>query len=452
MSNVNNCILESDLKDKDIKQFEEEIQKLINKKNLELKNIIFPNGYDYSSIFNRINTIAFWNCEFNSTNYDIEFKNIKKCHYYDCKFNEKWLHLDIDSICYSNSTFNKDIFFFNQEDGSKTETINQLQFNDCIFEKKFNLDSSADNMPKCNIKILDIQNCIFKKSILINNCTITSYCTFANNTVENISEFENNEFNTTSFVLNKFQDTVSFYESTFNKLNLEKNSFSQLVILQNTNFKQALNLTNNLFKNDINFFDITLEKDVKNRETARIIKHSFEKQDNIIEANKFYTLEMQKREKELKFKNSPLDWIVFKFHKTSSNHSQDWLLTLLWIINITFVYSAFKQELCVNQQWLYLFSFLSIGIIITLIECLAILELNRWYKGMIFLILVIINWISYVWVTCDYTLLCVANTFNPFSSMTEKASLTFIELIYKIAIAYLIYQLIISIRQNTRRK
>ena len=46
----------------------------------------------------------------------------------------------------------------------------------------------------------------------------------------------------------------------------------------------------------------------------------------------------------------------------------------------------------------------------------------------------------------------IANQFNPFSIMTGDEKLTFGSLIYKITIGYLIYQLIISIRQNTRRK
>ena len=43
---------------------------------------------------------------------------------------------------------------------------------------------------------------------------------------------------------------------------------------------------------------------VKNRETARKIKDTFEKQNNIIEANRFYKLEMKEREKELKSKST----------------------------------------------------------------------------------------------------------------------------------------------------
>jgi len=45
-----------------------------------------------------------------------------------------------------------------------------------------------------------------------------------------------------------------------------------------------------------------------------------------------------------------------------------------------------------------------------------------------------------------------ANLINPFSIMTKGETLTLGILIYKVVIAYLIYQFIVSIRQNTRRK
>ena len=45
-----------------------------------------------------------------------------------------------------------------------------------------------------------------------------------------------------------------------------------------------------------------------------------------------------------------------------------------------------------------------------------------------------------------------ATNINPFSIMTSADKLTFTELVFKIIIAFLIYQFIISIRQNTRRK
>ncbi|MEA2017253.1 MAG: hypothetical protein U9N59_02290, partial [Campylobacterota bacterium] len=176
------------------------------------------------------------------------------------------------------------------------------------------------------------------------------------------------------------------------------------------------NLDNTFFKDEANFLDIKnkdndkLEsKNIANRETARIIKHSFEKQDNIIEANRFYALKMKKREEELLdelttkcnsfkkllFVDLP-EYIVFLIHKISSNHSQSWIFPLFWIIIVTIF------NIDTNAQNIFILD-------------------------------------------------NIANKVNPFSIMTDCTPLTFTELIYKITIAYLIYQLIISIRQNTRR-
>ncbi|MFA5233286.1 MAG: hypothetical protein WC390_02720 [Sulfurimonas sp.] len=46
----------------------------------------------------------------------------------------------------------------------------------------------------------------------------------------------------------------------------------------------------------------------------------------------------------------------------------------------------------------------------------------------------------------------VADKINPFSIMTSKDPIAFGLLMFKITIAYLIYQFIVSVRQNTRRK
>jgi hypothetical protein len=134
----------------------------------------------------------------------------------------------------------------------------------------------------------------------------------------------------------EFNSVVDFTKTHFDEISLKATIFQKLVLFNEVLFKGSLNLSSTIFKDEVNFLGIknkngkNLETDnIKNRETARIIKHSFEKLDNIIEANKFYALEMQKREEELSKEKNWSDLIVFKFHKISSNHSQDWLLALL---------------------------------------------------------------------------------------------------------------------------
>ena len=63
-----------------------------------------------------------------------------------------------------------------------------------------------------------------------------------------------------------------------------------------------------------------------------------------------------------------------------------------------------------------------------------------------------IYYLLYGFTSKDFYLKTFSNNLNPFSIMTELSKLDFSTMIYKITIAYLIYQLIVSIRQNTRRK
>ncbi|WP_419671612.1 hypothetical protein [Aliarcobacter butzleri] len=73
-------------------------------------------------------------------------------------------------------------------------------------------------------------------------------------------------------------------------------------------------------------------------------------------------------------------------------------------------------------------------------------------KKVYYLIFIAIYFFIYLIFTEDLYLKCFSKTLNPFSLMQANDPINGIELLYKIIIAYLIYQLIISIRQNTRRK
>lgn len=172
----------------------------------------------------------------------------------------------------------------------------------------------------------------------------------------------------------------------------------------------------------------------------------------IFDANKHYQKEMEEREKELikELPKSFSEWIVFKIHDISSKHSQDWVLTLYWIVIITFLYSHLKVFLCQENTEYYIIPFvLNILVFIyVLLEVIISKNINITYK----ILSVFIIYFIYGFITNDITLECFSNNINPFSIMTGLDTLTFSTLIYKITIAYLLYQFIISIRQNTRRK
>ena len=193
-----------------------------------------------------------------------------------------------------------------------------------------------------------------------------------------------------------------------------------------------------------------------NRETARIIKDSFEQQNNIIEANNFYALEMREREKELeedikKGKNI-FEWLVFKVHGLASNHSQDWLLPIFWILNIS-ILIPFFELICIETLKIEMTIF-----IITYFYLLTYLVVfSDKYRAITIIISSFLIYMVFYKLSPSINLNSMSSNLNPFSIMIESngienKNLDFITLIFKSTIAYLIYQLIISIRQNTRRK
>ena len=142
----------------------------------------------------------------------------------------------------------------------------ELIFNDCIFLEKVDLNNTYLS------KYVDFNNCIFSKELIVDYTT--------------------------------FDDNISFKNTIFNydyKLNLENtymNGKSEFfnICSKNINLLEKENIHT---LKELILKQKKLNLNVSNRETARIIKDSFEQQNNIIEANKFYAIEMQKEKKNL---------------------------------------------------------------------------------------------------------------------------------------------------------
>jgi hypothetical protein len=269
--------------------------------------------------------------------------------------------------------------------------------------------------------------------------------------IDGIFTIENCKFHSNiSLEYTTFNSIVSFYNNEIKKdIGLSFTRFKEYADFSFSSFKN-INLITTIFDRGCSFLYCDVK--VENRETARIIKDSFEQQNNIIEANKFYALEMKEREKELSWSKNFLEKLVFSFHGWSSNHSQEWLLALFWILNISFITSMFCSRITEKTDFLgYLDISLSIGISI-LILGIILLNLKKYIGNWAITFLSLGMYFMYSNISGDKKLDNIANHINPFSIMNSWDNLSFGELIFKITIAYLIYQLIISIRQNTRRK
>jgi hypothetical protein len=311
-----------------------------------------------------------------------------------------------------------------------------IQFIECKFLSSvdFSLLNKAKNINFSNCEFfssVNFENIKFDNQFFLENCVVHNNMNFINVIFTNITSFMNSEF----------YAELNFMHSRFDNLALFNDLKNGKLLLGNT-----------FFRGESNFLSMNVR--VHDRETARIIKNSFEQQNNIIEANRFYALEMEKREeeldKEIKKSKNITEWLIFKIHDISSKHSQDWVLSLYWIIVITFLYSHLKVFWCQENTEYYIIPFVLNILILTfvLLEIAISKNLNIIYKAFSGLIIYFI----YAFITKDVTLECFSNNINPFSIMTGHDILNFSTLIYKIIIAYLLYQFIVSIRQNTRRK
>jgi len=320
-----------------------------------------------------------------------------------------------------------------------------LHFKNCEFydEIEFGIISNANKICFFNCIFYDkviFQNQIFKDLFQFEGCTLNSEIIFQNIIFKGVATFINTKF-----------ISVKFIHLVGEKYFLFNDTFVNLLEIDNSYFDKANFINIKTFDNKNLIF-----KNLENRETARIIKDCLEKQNNIIEANKFYALEMEKREKELEEdiregKNF-FEWLVFKIHGISSNHSQDWTLTLFWIINLTFFYSYLNIQ---PNDKILVFKIIFSCIAISVIACMTIKipEENKERRWLTTIPTTIVCYVFYGYlVETDWQLSEFSKNLNPFSIMRGDEPITLGTLIFKIIIAYLIYQLIISIRQNTRRK
>lgn len=286
----------------------------------EIRNIIF-NSQNRLSKFLPIpfNNIIFQKFEGNGLSSNVldyedsffikqgEKKFTQSVNFNNCTF--------LDCVDFTNIHFEKDIVF------SECTLKDEIKF-----KRQQNIRISFLNCPE--IKSLDFSRIVFEQKAEIKECVINS-CDFENTRFKKVCDFYKTHFYDVNFNKTTFEDISVFTEAVFhNNINFKYTTFEKLALFRKTVFEKTVNFEDSIFKEEANFLDINAN--MANRETARIIKNSFEQQNNIIEANRFYALEMKKREKELEkeiinkekrsFKTF-VDYIIFKLHGISSNHS-----------------------------------------------------------------------------------------------------------------------------------
>lgn len=237
------------------------------------------------------------------------------------------------------------------------------------------------------------------------------------------------------------------------------------------------------FKN-ISFFNVTGYKNNKipissnnfiNKESARIIKSHFEKQGNIIESNKYFSIEQEKYIEYLWNKNS-LEYnkkailTTLYLNKISSNFGNDWVRSLFLlfltshIFMIIYMYLDNILGLLENGKEIKHFndlkhiSYVGYMLLAWLFAYISTFYhkenkkkyLSIWICWLLSIIL------AYFWgkgeiLSINNYIVQLVNPINAFKDMDLYKGVEFYAVIVRVTILTIIYQLVVAFRQNTRR-
>lgn len=353
-----------------------------NGQDIVLDNIVFPDrnsndSFDYIKIFDDFKGIHFVRCEFytsslNLLNTSVFFQN--------CIFNKKWLLFphklltNDKNVLYQICKFKEDVITVVEDYLNKD--FESSFFSDCIFEKKLYLEMLIiknklfinDGEDKNKLTEFHISKCTFSDNLILNNYSIKKFIC-SDSYLHGKFEFKYNdvdyfEINNTNFsklvdyykssfikfkiVKSIFDDFTSFEECTFGLRIEEKNPaykaiFRYATMLSFVNFRKSifncgLDLEHINLKESPNFLHSGISIYNTNRETFRIIKNSFDKAGNYIEANNFYKCEMLKYKEELKRNKNYSHLVLLKLYEISSDYGQSYIRPVFLIFISSIIY------------------------------------------------------------------------------------------------------------------
>lgn len=422
---------------------------------VEITNVCFPSNTEgYLAVLRMLGNIVFVDCEFDCIELDL---NKTKCCYDRCKFRAKWQQLDvtlspnIKEVIYQSCTFDKDILLVHVGRGSYR--FEHSLFGDCIFNGGIYSESIEYQAPifnnrfdhKSSLKRFESQNCVFVDKFILDYCEIEkvlledtyfkSKFEFKHNTVDtwdmrntNIDGLLNcycTSFRDFQIYQCIFEDFVVFEGCTFDggesglsRALFTYATFGSFVNFRNTTFRGGLDIENINLKQPPNFLNTEIGFPSSNRETYRIIKDSFDKIGNHIEANKFFALEMEKYKKELQKKVGRWpEKVVFIANHSISDFGQNYVRPVLLLFGLAVSYHLVTLGYKCNILY-------NVPPFLSKIMCIVSTGLNT-----------------------------VAMNIPPFNRLIDKdmEGMSFVTLLFQIASAILIWQTVVAVKRHTRR-
>lgn len=354
----------------------------------------------------------------------------------------KGLFLDcvfISNLKLFNTSF-KFPFFSNSELYSSTEYdslcvypvryIKKIVIEDCIFDSNFTINGI--DLDKINIKkyLSDLKYSVFIEDLHVKNSKFNNKFELKYSSVENI-DFDNSNvdgifdvykssFTKAKFFKSIFKDFAAFEYAVFGDGRKENitdfiyTTFKDFSNFRNTKFKSGLNFSSANIKQEPNFLNTDINLVGTDRETFRIVKNSFEKNNNKIEAGKYHAQEMSAYIDELSFKKNFWQLVVLYLNKLISRFGQSYIIPFALLVGFVSLYSYLLSS---YKKYLQFRTYeLPYGV-----ECIT-------------------EWLN-----------MIARNFLPFARfISDKRGFEFVSLFFYIIFAILIWQIIVAVKKQTQ--
>lgn len=442
------------------------INHMLGDKEVVIDGIAFPernnrDSFDYFKLLNVFKGVHFirctiWNSDMNLKNSKVYFdecifKNWFEISEYEllesvgdsvfdgCHFNGRLLGgagenkpRDINVKLFKNCTFDKDIEFsdlnfkdrvFNNHDDF-ISTIDSISLENCQFDEDLKINNLSSDRFKA-------YKCLFKQKFELKQAYIINF-ELNDSNIGKIFDTFGSRFYKAYFYKSIFKDFAGFEGVIFgdgninNKTIFRYTTFKDFSNFRNSKFLSGLDLSNINLSQEPNFLNARVHITGTDRETFRIIKHSFDSVGNKIEANRFFVQEMKAYKKEIYDNNledvSFWDKLVYYMNDLISSFGQSYIKPTVILFISLILYTLLI--------YLHAFYFETRDYLINTTNS----EINQCIDRFF----IFLN--------------DVAGSLLPFSRFLDnKSGLEFVSLIFYIWFAVLIWQIVIAVKRHTKR-
>lgn len=457
-------------------EFDDEI--ILNSLNEEIiffNKIAFPSRkgrdfFDYLKILKLFKGIHFNLCSFKCRN--LELNDTTTVFFQDCVFNDSWSLYNYrqlpnaENVLYQDCIFNGEVGVFIEDLDDGLYSLNSNQFNyDCKFNNHLNLANLAikadlfstqqvSQNHLLEIEELTLSNARVGGKFAINNLSSTAL-SFSDVEFDGKFELKNSALKNIEITNCNFSKVSDFYNSKFECLNIEKSIFDEFIgfercifgtagtphlkqaavfkfvtffdfaSFRNSKFYSGLKLAQANFKSSPNFYNASIESKFTDRETYRVIKHSFDSVGNKLEANKYYSLELKAYKEELQSKKH-----IVKMNLTGANLCQQRVVFFINYYGSNFGQS-FLRPIAIISGLMLVFMFLVYG-----------------HEA---------NWLYKIAPSYNESISCFVGFFNNFSKALipfrplQREGMEFLSLLFGVCFSVLIWLTITAVKMHTRR-